>query len=170
MQTEFNFNVRVDIGMTAGLAELVEDILGYLRTHTPVVGGFGRYQDAPEVATTETSPVVSAPQKPQESQEQEAQAEDTPEAKVKELTEEDVRTAMHLTRQRIEGEDYRDNTTSDGYQKYHKALTAQFKNIASLLGADKPSLLAPEQRQAFICACSELTVKGDGTIGTDAPF
>ena len=156
--------------MTAGLAELVEDILGYLRTHTPVVGGFGRYQDAPEVATTETSPVVSAPQKPQESQEQEAQAEDTPEAKVKELTEEDVRTAMHLTRQRIEGEDYRDNTTSDGYQKYHKALTAQFKNIASLLGADKPSLLAPEQRQAFIDACSELMVKGDGTIGTDAPF
>ena len=166
MQTEFNFNVRVDIGMTAGLAELVEDILGYLRTHTPTAGGFGRYQSVPE-----TAQAVTAPHESQESQKQqkpEAQAEDTPEAKA--LTEEDVRTAMHLTRQRIEGEDYRDNTTSEGYQKYHKTLTAQFKNIASLLGANKPSLLAPEQRQAFIDACSELTVKGDGTIGTDAPF
>lgn len=165
MQTEFNFNVRVDIGMAEGLAILVEDILGYLRTHTQAVGGFGRYHGVPE-----TAQAVTAPQESQESQAPEVQAEDAPEAKAKALTGEDVRTAMHLTRQRIEGEDYRDNTTSEGYQKYHKALTAQFKNIASLLGADKPSLLAPEQRQAFIEACSELTVKGDGTIGTDVPF
>lgn len=88
----------------------------------------------------------------------------------KPLTEEDVRAAMHRTRQRIEGEDYRDNVTSEQYQKYHKPLTAQFKNIAALLGADKPSALPEDQRATFIKQCEELKIMEDGTIGTDCPF
>lgn len=88
----------------------------------------------------------------------------------KELTEEDVRAAMHQTRQRIEGEDYKEHTDSDAYKKYHKALTAQFKNIAALLGSDKPSALPAEQRANFIKQCDELQVSEDGTIGTKCPY
>lgn len=88
----------------------------------------------------------------------------------KPLTEEDVRAAMHRTRQRIEGEDYRDNVTGEQYQKYHKPLTAQFKNMAALLGADKPSALPEDQRATFIKQCDELKIMEDGTIGSDCPF
>ena len=88
----------------------------------------------------------------------------------KPLTEEDVRAAMHRTRLRIEGEDYRDNPTSEQSQKYHKPLTAQFKNMAALLGADKPSALPEDQRATFIKQCDELKIMEDGTIGTDCPF
>lgn len=88
----------------------------------------------------------------------------------KPLTEEDVRAAMHRTRQRIEGEDYRDNVTGEQYQKYHKSLTAQFKNMAALLGADKPSALPEDQRATFIKQCDELKIMEDGTIGSDCPF
>ncbi len=88
----------------------------------------------------------------------------------KELTEEDVRAAMHRTRQRIEGEDYKEHTDSDAYKKYHKALTAQFKNIAALLGADKPSALPQDKRADFIEQCEYLQVLEDGTIGNNCPF
>lgn len=88
----------------------------------------------------------------------------------KELTEEDVRAAMHKTRQRIEGEDYKEHTDGEAYKKYHKALTAQFKNIAALLGSDKPSALPAEQRANFIKQCDELQVLEDGTIGTKCPY
>ena len=88
----------------------------------------------------------------------------------KELTAEDVRAAMHVTRQRIEGEDYKEHTDSDAYKKYHKALTVQFKNIAALLGADKPSALPADKRADFIEQCKYLKIMEDGTIGEDCPF
>lgn len=94
--------------------------------------------------------------------ESQTQAEATP----KELTAEDVRAAMHRTRQRIEGEDYKENTEGEAYKKYHKALTAQFKNIAALLGADKPSALPTDKIESFIKQCDELQILKDGTIGT----
>ena len=58
----------------------------------------------------------------------EGQAKAQAEAEQKPLTAEDVRAAMHKTRQRIEGEDYKENTNGEAYKKYHKPLTAQFKN------------------------------------------
>lgn len=94
----------------------------------------------------------------------EAQAEQKP------LTAEDVRAAMHATRQRIEGEDYKENTDGEAYKKYHKALTAQFKNIAALLGADKPSALPTDKIESFIKQCDELQILKDGTIGTEGPY
>lgn len=110
----------------------------------------------------------------QEQQADEQPPQQEPEAKQEEaakpLTEEDVRAAMHRTRQRIEGEDYRDNVTGEQYQKYHKPLTAQFKNMAALLGADKPSALPEDQRATFIKQCDELKITEDGTIGSDCPF
>lgn len=101
---------------------------------------------------------------PQNEGRAEAQAEQKP------LTAEDVRAAMHATRQRIEGEDYKENTNGDLYKKYHKPLTAQFKNIAALLGADKPSALSPDKIANFIEQCNGLQVMEDGTIGSNCPF
>ena len=92
------------------------------------------------------------------------------EAEQKPLTAEDVRAAMHKTRQRIEGEDYKENTNGDLYKKYHKPLTAQFKNIAALLGAEKPSALPPDKIASFMEQCDELRVMEDGTIGPILPF
>lgn len=88
----------------------------------------------------------------------------------KPLTAEDVRAAMHKTRKRIEGEDYLENTNGDLYKKYHKPLTAQFKNIAALLGAEKPSALSPDKIANFIEQCNELHIMEDGTIGPVLPF
>ena len=92
------------------------------------------------------------------------------EAEEKPLTAEDVRAAMHKTRQRIEGEDYKENTNGDLYKKYHKPLTATFKNIAALLGAEKPSALSPDKIASFMEQCDELRVMEDGTIGPKLPF
>lgn len=101
---------------------------------------------------------------PQDEGQAEAQAEQKP------LTAEDVRAAMHATRQRIEGENYKENTNGDLYKKYHKPLTAQFKNIAALLGADKPSALPSDKIANFIEQCGELQILKDGTIGTECPY
>lgn len=87
----------------------------------------------------------------------------------KPLTEEDIRACMHRTRQRFEGEDYKENTTSEGYKKYHKQLTSQFKGIAVVLGADKPSALPVEQRAAFIAECEALIINEDGNISAPKP-
>lgn len=92
------------------------------------------------------------------------------EAEEKPLTAEDVRAAMHKTRQRIEGEDYKENTNGDLYKKYHKPLTATFKNIAALLGAEKPSALPPDKIASFMEQCDELRIMDDGTIGPELPF
>lgn len=100
----------------------------------------------------------------------EGQAKAQAEAEQKPLTAEDVRAAMHVTRQRIEGEDYKENTNGELYKKYHKPLTAQFKNIAALLGADKPSALPSDKIASFIEQCGELKILKDGTIGTECPY
>lgn len=106
---------------------------------------------------------VAAPQ-------DEGQAKAQAEAEQKPLTAEDVRAAMHATRQRIEGENYKENTNGDLYKKYHKPLTAQFKNIAALLGADKPSALPSDKIADFIEQCNGLQIMEDGTIGSNCPF
>lgn len=100
----------------------------------------------------------------------EGQAKAQAEAEQKPLTAEDVRAAMHKTRQRIEGEDYKENTNGEAYKKYHKPLTAQFKNIAALLGAEKPSALPPDKIADFIEQCNGLQIMEDGTIGSNSPF
>ena len=136
-------------------------------------------------ADTDTKPEAEPTKEPAGSEEQEAaaneadangeqapQTEQQPQAPTtqKELTAEDVRAAMHKTRQRIEGEDYKENIDGEAYKKYHKALTAQFKNIAALLGADKPSALPTDKIESFIKQCDELQILKDGTIGTECPY
>lgn len=87
----------------------------------------------------------------------------------KEYTEVDVRAAMDAARKRIEGEGWKENPDSEGYKKYHRPLTAWFKETAALYGAEKPSALPDsESRGKFIAACERVRVD-DGTI-TDLPF
>ena len=105
-----------------------------------------------------------------EAKAEEAAPQNEGQAEQKPLTAEDVRAAMHVTRQRIEGEDYKENTNGDLYKKYHKPLTAQFKNIAASLGAEKPSALPPDKIADFIEQCNGLQIMEDGTIGSNCPF
>lgn len=182
MKTDFSINVQVNIGVTPEVVQLVTSILQRTpptekapaaieqpeATAPAKPGKVKVKQDAPapdaEVAQNTTEAAPEAPAK-------EETTEAVPEAPAapKELTELDIREAMHRIRQRIEGEDYKNNTDSEGYKKYHRQLTATFKNIASLLGSDKPSTLPADKRGLFIKQCDELIVE-DGKITTKAPF
>ena len=176
--TNLEITVHVNLGVTPELTALVNAILH--KETQPVVAA--SLEPAPEAAPApvEEKPArelrksksdTAAPE-PAPASEAEAAPEPAPaeDEKPKELTEEDVRAAMHRTRTRIEGEDYKENTDGEKYQKYHKQLTASFKNISALLGADKPSALPADKRESFIKQCDELVIGDDGTITTKVPF
>lgn len=121
--------------------------------------------DAPEtVAPVTAAEEVPEPEAQQPIDEPKPFAEVPAQQPEKELTEEDIRACMHRTRQRFEGEDYKENTDSEAYKKYHKQLTSQFKQIAAVLGADKPSALPAEMRAAFIAECDALIIDENGFI------
>lgn len=186
MKTDFSINVQVNIGVTPEVVQLVTSILQRTppteiapatseqpgESAAPTQGKRGKGKAKP--ASDITAEAEAAPEANAESAADTAEA--APEAEApaasvepKELTEQDIREAMHRTRQRIEGEDYKNNTDSDGYKKYHKQLTAQFKNIAALLGSDKPSTLPADKRESFIKQCDELVLQ-DGEIVTPCPY
>lgn len=175
MKTDFSINVQVNLGVTPEIVALVNAILRHRPTIAPsneeALNGNGQVDNNPEptkeaAGDEEQEEAKAEEAAPQDEERAEAQAE----AEQKPLTAEDVRAAMHATRQRIEGEDYKENTTGDLYKKYHKPLTAQFKSIAALLGADKPSALPPDKIASFIEQCDELQIMEDGAIGSKAPF
>lgn len=158
MKTDFQISVEVSIGLTRELSALVAAILA----NNPAA------IEQQAVKTTQAA-AEPAPGAPAAEPQQPASA--GPQEAAKPLTAEDVRAAMHRARQRIEGEDYKDNTQSEAYKRYHRQLTAEFKSIAALLGSEKPSALPEEQRAQFIAQCDELGIKDDGTIGvTKLPF
>lgn len=198
MKTDFSINVQVNLGVTPEIVALVNAILCHRPTVAPTaeeaLDGNSQVDNKPEDTTpaqpqqptnkrgrkkkeeaaneadangeqvAEQEEAKAEEADPQDEGQAEAQAEQRP------LTAEDVRAAMHATRQRIEGEDYKENTNGDLYKKYHKPLTAQFKNIAALLGADKPSALPSDNIANFIEQCNGLQVMEDGTIGSNLPF
>lgn len=185
MKTDFSINVNVSIGVTPEVVALVTSILTKQPTAAAQPAPSSEQPEAPAQAATKRGrkPKTDAPaaeaeaapeapaNEPEAQPAAEAEAAPAPEApaETKELTEEDVRAAMDKTRRRIEGEDYKNNTDSEGYKKYHKQLTATFKNIAALLGSDKPSTLPAEQRASFIKQCDELIVE-NGEITTKVPY
>lgn len=124
--------------------------------------------DAPEVENPEPeAPTASGPVK-----------ETTPEAPAPDQIPTDpqkmaekIRETMHRTRIRFEGEDYKNNP-GENYKKYHKQLTSQFKQIAGILGYDKPSSIdTPEKLAVFISECAALIIGEDGNITSPpAPF
>ena len=77
--------------------------------------------------------------------------------------------AVDRTRDRIEPKDWRENTQSEGYQKYHKKLSAIMKEQAYRLGQCKPSELKGDNIRLFCEWCDNLTLDDNGDIGT-IPF
>ena len=179
MKTDFSINVQVNIGVTPEVVQLVTSILQ--RTPPTEIAPATSEQPGESAAPTQgkrgkgkakpTSDITAEAEAAPEANAEAAPEAEAPAASVepKELTEQDIREAMHRTRQRIEGEDYKNNTDSDGYKKYHKQLTAEFKNIAALLGSDKPSTLPADKRESFIKQCDELVLQ-DGEIVTPCPY
>ncbi len=187
MKTDFSINVQVNLGVTPEIVALVNAILCRRPTVAPTaeeaLDENGQVDNKPE-DTTPAQPQQPTNKRGRKKKEEAANQADAngeqvagqeeakalAEAEQKPLTAEDVRAAMHKTRQRIEGEDYKENTNGDLYKKYHKPLTAQFKNIAALLGADKPSALPSDKIANFIEQCDHLLIMEDGTIGSNCPF
>lgn len=83
-----------------------------------------------------------------------------------------IRQIMHRARQRIEGENYKTNTTGERYLKYHKPMADTFIQLAMQYGASKPSALDdPEKIKAFEAECEQIHLDKDGNIATGpAPF
>ena len=111
-------------------------------------------------------------EKPKQKQKAETAQEPAPSEaeQTRELSVVDVRNAMHETRRRIEGDDY-ENTDSEGHVKWHKQLTSAFKNIASLLGSEKPTALtSTDSIQSFIDETKKLVISGDKIASEEAPF
>ena len=122
-------------------------------------------QPKPEV---ENPQAAAAPQTEQPAAEPAAPAEQP--AQNKEYTEVDVRAAMHKVRQRIEGENYKEQPDSEGSKKWHKVLTGWVMNTAAFCGAEKPSALPDsDSRYKFIQCCENVKVENDELV-EDCPF
>ena len=180
-------NVQVSIGLNSELSALlmsvvnrpaqVAELPAAPRTKKPTKP---QPEPKPEVTTqpTPTDGQATASDKPEPQPEpapvQEPAPEPQPQApakeETKEYTEVDVRAAMDRTRKRIEGENYKEKTDSEGYKKWHRVLTGWFKNTAAMFGAEKPSALPDsESRAKFIACCDAVQVKGDELV-EDCPF
>lgn len=190
---KFDLNINVLIGVTSQLATLLSALiqsqpqpqsqptqLPSAETPTPMqtpapaptleVAESDKPR-RPRRAKAETSAEAPQPETPATEPEPAPAPEPEKEQPAKELTAADVREAMHRTRQRFEGDDYRENTDSEAYKKHHKSLTGMFKQIAAVLGADKPSALPAEKRAQFIAECDALILDERGLIAPPpAPY
>lgn len=183
----FDLNINVQIGVTSQLATFLTALLqntptNQVRVHIP----------ATDIPTPE-APAPEAPAESEKSRRTRRAKSDAPEAAAEEVSEqrtepkptvvssaqqaekshgEMIREIMHRTRRRFEGEDYKENTESEAYKKYHRALTAQFKQIAISLGYEKPSCIdTPEKVKAFATECDALIIDEKGFIAPPpAPF
>ena len=159
-------NVQINLGADKSLTDLVK-ILANL--HTENTQETKTTDAAPLADTNETKTTKQEPKNLSTEAEPEPVAEEPTEAATepapakeepkKEYTEVDVRAAMKRARARIEGEGGPD---SDDYKKWHRPLTAWFKNTAALYGAEKPSAIADsESREKFIRDCDEVSIVND---------
>lgn len=178
-----DLKISIEIGVTPELRALAESLLGTRKAapESVVVVKEVKQKAEPKAAkqAEKEAPKQEAKPQPQPQPQQEEQPkaqpqQEQPKAQPQQeqkatYTEEDVREAMHKCRCRIEGEDYKENTSSEGYTKYHKNLTAYFKNMSARLGYDRPSELPVELRKAFIDECADIIIGEDGLLRS-APF
>ena len=159
-------NVNVQVGVTEELYSLLRNLLPGAK---PVAAPEPAVQQRESKTDEAPQPAEVINQEPTQEPKNEEAAPAKEEAD-KEYTEVDVRAAMERTRKRIEGEDYKENTSSEKYKKYHRQLTAEFKNIAAFLGSERPSALpTSELRRNFCNQCDELILE-DGKITRKIPF
>ena len=129
--------------------------------------------DTPDTPDMPDTPQPAKEEKPAQPAKEEKPVQPAKEEKPvqkKEYTEVDVRAAMHKVRQRIEGENYKEQPDSEGYKRWHKVLTGWFKNTAAVCGAEKPSALPDsDSRSMFIQCCENVRVENDELV-EDCPF
>ena len=171
-------NVQVNVGLNAELYTLLSAVL-----NRPAQVAELPAAPKPEVANKPTEdkaetdkdapepqPTTEPEQQPKPQEAADPEPTQTEQAGQKEYTEVDVRAAMDRTRRRIEGENYKEKTDSEGYKRWHRTLTGWFKNTAAMFGAEKPSALPDsESRAKFIACCDAVTVKNDELV-EDCPF
>jgi outer membrane biosynthesis protein TonB len=174
-------NVQVNVGLNAELYTLLSAVLNRPAQvaelpAAPKPSKPAKPQPKPEVANKPTEDKAAAAMPEPEAPANEPQPEPAPAPEPqpqndkKEYTEVDVRAAMDRTRRRIEGENYKEKTDSEGYKRWHRTLTGWFKNTAAMFGAEKPSALPDsESRAKFIACCDAVTVKNDELV-EDCPF
>lgn len=160
------FTLNVNIGLTPQLAGFLSTLLGGCQAQpTPVTASETEVAVETAEAIAAAEPTVVTTETTVETTE--ATATDTAE---REYTEADVRAAIDRARQRIEGDDWKDNPDGEGYKKWHRALTSWFKVTAALFGADRPSELPDSRsRMNFIRCCDEVEIK-DGALVEAVPF
>lgn len=173
MISDININVKVNVGTTPELTGILRGFLG--KATAPALPD--QVAEKPQThSEKETAMVVAQEAEAEKSKAVEVAEEAKPqEAPAEALmpTEREVRAAMEETRKRLFGSDYKTNPTtkdSANFKKYWQPLKDEFIRVASHLGSDRPSQLAPDKRQQFINACITIGIKADGTVGTDAPF
>lgn len=179
MQMPFEFHVQVTIGASPELTALLQSLVKNLQAAPAIAAETAATNFSKGGEVTASVEVMGTPLLiPEEPapHTQGSSAEPTPAAApaanqtTKEYTEVDVRAAMDAARKRIEGESWKENPNSEGYKKYHRQLTAWFKETAVLYGAEKPSALPDsESRGKFIAACERMKVDADDTI-TNIPY
>ena len=176
-------NVQVNIGLTSELFTLLSSVVNRPAQLAELPAA--PRNKKPAKPQSEPKPEVTNQPNPTEGQatasvqepEPQAPAEEArpapepqPQNEKKMYTVVDVRAAMDKTRKRIEGENYKENPDGEGYKKWHRQLTAWFKNTAAMLGAEKPSALSEsESIEKFIQCCDAVQVKGDELV-EDCPF
>lgn len=183
--SDFKIDIAVTIGATAELTQLLTALLTGRDLALKACETRGCTARTP-IAANEAAPVKLLEEGPQpadnvetsadnvetsadnvetpteeEAPEQPAE-EETPEQPAEKIyTEVDVRKAMKRARRRIEGEDYKTNTTGELYTQWHHKLTEWFKQTAAAYGSDKPSTLPDsESRRKFIEECDLVHVSG----------
>ena len=167
-----NFSLQVNV--TLGVSKELGDILSRLSNLPPLrLRPVETPAQTEQPAPVEAAAPAAAEQKPAEP-EKAAPVEAA--APQQEYTTEDVRAAMDRARQRIEGENYK-NEKTEGRVKFHSALTERFKDYAGWIvkkeGQEKPSQLPDSASRAqFIAMCNNLALSEDGTqiINDDLPF
>lgn len=159
--------VNVQIGVTPEVVSLVSAILNKpTAVEAPAAAAPAAEETTQQPAARRGRPKKTEAPAEQPAQEAAAPASEAPAEVVGDMPdevfypqEEDIRTAMHVARQRIEGEDYKDKPSDD----LHRAVTDVFKAIANdLSGQKKPSALSQEKRQAFIDATRTIQQGADG--------
>ncbi len=161
-------NLKIDIAVNIGVTDELKQLLTSIFTReitscyapTPIAGNEAAPVEDPQpednVATSADNVETSAANVATSAEEA---APEQPTEKI--YTEVDVRDAMDRARRRIEGEDYKTNTTGELYTQWHRKLTAWFKQTAAAYGSDKPSTLPDsESRRKFIEECDLVHVSG----------
>ena len=178
--TTFQLNIAVTIGATAELTQLLTAILTGRDLALKACATRGCTARTP-IATNEAAPVedpqhadnvaTSAANVETSVANVATPAEVAPEQPAEKVyTEVDVRDAMDRARRRIEGDDYKTNTTGELYTQWHRKLTAWFKQTAAAYGSDKPSTLPDsESRRKFIEECDLVHVSGS-YLTTPLPY